>query len=252
MLSNRRDFIKLVAAGAAATGLPGRALAAPKFPVKALAFDAFPIFNPMPIAALAEQIFPGKGPAFMTAWRTRQFEYTWLRSMGKRYIDFWRVTEHSLVYAAKATQLDLTKPNRDKLLGAFTELKPWPDVVPALQALRKAKIRLGFLSNFTRKMLDDAIKSSGLDGMFEQVLTTDAVKTYKPDPRAYQMGIDAFKLKREEIAFVPFAGWDAAGAKWFGYRTLWVNRAKQPVEELEFTPDVIVTSLAELVPLVGA
>jgi 2-haloacid dehalogenase len=252
MLTNRRDFIKLVAAGAATAGLSGLAQAAPSFKVKALAFDAFPIFNPMPIAALAETIFPGKGPAFMTAWRTRQFEYTWLRSMGKRYADFWKVTEHSLVYAAKATQLDLTKENRDKLLGAFTELKAWPDVAPALKALRAAKIRLGFLSNFTRKMLDDAIKSAGLDGMFEQVLTTDTVKTYKPDPRAYQLGIDAFKLKREEIGFVAFAGWDAAGAKWFGYPTLWVNRAKQPVEELEFTPDVTVSSLAEIVPMLGA
>lgn len=255
MTSNRRDFIKLVAAGAAGAGMvgmAGRAGAATPPAIKALAFDAFPVFDPSSIAALAEATFPGKGPALMTAWRIRQFEYTWLRSMGKRYADFWKVTDDSLVYAAKATKLELTKPDRDKLLGAFLELKAYPDVLPALKALRKANIRLAFVSNFTRKMLDSSIKSAGLDGLFEQVISTDSIKTYKPDPRAYQLAIDVLKLKREQIAFVPFAGWDAAGAKWFGYRTIWVNRIKQPVEELELAPDDTVSTLAELVPMFGA
>jgi 2-haloacid dehalogenase len=253
MPSTRRDFIKLAAAGAAAAATAGRmgpALAATR--TRALAFDAFPIFNPKSIAQLAEQTFPGKGRALMEAWTRRQFEYTWLRSMGKRYADFWTVTSQSLVYAAKATQLTLTGAQRDKLLGAYLELKAWPDVRPALQKLRKANIKLGFLSNFTRKMLDACIKSAGLEGMFDHVISTDAARTYKPDPRAYQLGVDTFKLKREEIAFVPFAAWDATGAEWFGYRTIWVNRAKQQAEELEMKTDAMVSSLTELVPLVVA
>ena len=108
-------------------------------------------------------------------------------------------------------------------------------------------MRLAFLSNFTRDMLDQCIKSAGLDGLFEHVLSTDQAKTYKPDPRAYQLAIDALKLKRDQILFVAFAGWDAAGGKWFGYPTYWVNRLKLPMEELHTRPDGSGESLSDLV-----
>jgi len=88
-------------------------------------------------------------------------------------------------------------------------------------------------------MLDSAIKSSGLEGIFEPSLSTDRVRAYKPDPRAYQMGIDALNLKREEIVFAAFGGWDAVGAKLFGYPTFWVNRLNLPIEELGVAPDAI-------------
>jgi 2-haloacid dehalogenase len=118
--------------------------------------------------------------------------------------------------------------------------------VPALGRLKKSAVQLALLSNFTPAMLDACIRSSGLDGMFEQVLSTDRAKTYKPDPHAYQLGTDSLKLKREEILFVAFAGWDAAGAKAFGYPTFWVNRLKVPVEELGEVPDGRGNDLSDL------
>jgi len=111
---------------------------------------------------------------------------------------------------------------------------------------------LAFLSNFTRKMLDAAVDSSGLNGIFECILSTDEVQTYKPDPRAYQMAISALGLDREEILFAPFAGWDAAGAKSFGYPTFWVNRMHFPIEELGVIPDGIGENLTDLANFVGA
>jgi len=107
------------------------------------------------------------------------------------------------------------------------------------------RIQLAFLSNFTPKMLDAAITSAGLDGLFEHVLSTDQVKTYKPDPRAYQLAIDALRLPLEEILFVPFAGWDAAGAKWFGYRTF----LGQSPESASGRAGVTSTPPAELWPI---
>lgn len=89
------------------------------------------------------------------------------------------------------------------------------------------------------------IDSAGLGGIFEQRLSTDAIRTYKPDPRAYQMGIDAFGLRLDQIGFVAFGGWDAAGAKSFGYTTFWVNRLGLPVEELGISPDGVGTSLTD-------
>jgi 2-haloacid dehalogenase len=99
-------------------------------------------------------------------------------------------------------------------------------------------------------MMDAAVKNSELEGFFELNLSTDRVKAFKPDPRAYQIGLDAFRLAKEEIAFAAFAGWDAAGAKWFGYPTFWVNRLGAPVEELGVTPDGIGSGLGDLVKFV--
>jgi 2-haloacid dehalogenase len=249
---NRREFLYLVA-GSVATGLvvsAPLALTALRPPIQAIAFDAFPIFDPRPVFALAEQFFPGHGTELSNAWRTRQFEYTWLRTVAQRYADFWQVTEDALRFAAQLLKLDLRQEQRQQLMEAYLELKAWPDVLPALRSLKEAGIRLAFLSNFTPRMLDAAIKSAGLEGLFEHILSTDQAQTYKPDPRAYQMAIDAFRLKLEEILFVPFAGWDAAGAKWFGYTTFWVNRLHLPGEELDVTPDATGGNLADVVMFV--
>jgi 2-haloacid dehalogenase len=109
-----------------------------------------------------------------------------------------------------------------------------------------------FLANLTPQMLDAAIKSSKLEGFFEYNLSMDAVKAYKPDARAYQMAIDAFKLRREEILFAAFGGWDAVGGKNFGYPTFWVNRLNLPVEQLDVAPDGIGATLTALVDFVKA
>jgi 2-haloacid dehalogenase len=125
-------------------------------------------------------------------------------------------------------------------------------VVPALQVLREEGLRLVFLSNMTAKMLEAGIKNARLEGSFEQVLSTDQIRSYKPDPRAYQMGIEALRLPREEILFVAFAGWDAAGARSFGYPTFWVNRLGLPQEELGVFPNASGRDLTDLVGFVKA
>ena len=245
----RRQFLSLTASAAAGALVENRAASAvaTDAPVQAIAFDAFPIFDPRPIFALAEELFPGRGAELGKAWRTRQFEYTWLRTTAGRYADFWQVTEDALVFAARDLKLDLDSRRRARLMNTYLELKTWPDVPQALSSLKVAGIRLAFLSNFSRRMLEAGIRNSGLDGMFEQVLTTDEVKHFKPSPRAYQMAERAFGLERKEILFAAFAGWDAAGAKWFGFPTVWVNRLKSPAEELSVTPDVTCKDLTDLV-----
>jgi 2-haloacid dehalogenase len=251
---NRREFLNL-GAGSVAAGLlvtTPLAHAGTKPTIKAVAFDAFTTFDPRPILALAEELFPNQGAALSNAWQTRQFEYTWLRSVSQRYADFWKVTEDALVFAAHMLQLDLSADKRAQLMAAYLDLKAYPDVRPALESLKQAGIRLAFLSNMTLPMLDAATKNSGLEGMFEFALSTDKVRTYKPDPRAYQMGMDAFGLPRQAILFVAFGGWDAAGAKWFGYPTFWVNRRHLPVEELDAAPDAIGDSLTDVANFVNS
>jgi 2-haloacid dehalogenase len=247
---DRRRLLQLAAGGAAMTTAT-RVLAAADRPVRAIVFDAFPVFDPRSVAAAAEAHFPGRGGELAAAWRVRLFDYQWLRLAGRRYKDFRGIAEDSLVVAAAALKLDLRLEARDALVGAYSALRAWPDVKPALQALRGAGIKLGFCSNMTEAMLRANIASAGLDGLFDRVISTDGRRTYKPAPEAYQMAIDGFGLAREEIVFAPFAGWDAAGAKWFGYRTFWVNRANQPVEQLDAIPDATGTTLTELAAFVG-
>ena len=252
MTLDRREFVALAAGGAVASVWPSSSRAQvaspPRF--KAVAFDAFPVFDPRPIAALAESLFPGKGADLSNAWRTRQFEYQWLRTLGGRYADFWQTTEEALIFAAKLVRLDLSAEKRARLMHAYLELKAWPDVPAALRSLKEAGVRSVFVSNMTAKMLEAGIENAGLEGMFEQVLSTDRVRAFKPDPRAYQLGLDALKLPREEILFAAFAGWDAAGAKWFGYPTFWVDRLDLPGEELGVTADAVGRDLADLVRFV--
>jgi 2-haloacid dehalogenase len=257
MFANRREFVTLAAGGVAAAigNAPGDhvlAADAVKPKIKAVAFDGFPIIDPRPVFARTEEMFPGKGRELGNAWRTRQFEYTWLRTLGGRYADFWQVTEESLVYAAKALAIDLSADKRDQLMQTYLALKAWPDVAPALKELKAAGIRMAFLSNLTDAMLDSAVKNSQLEGFFEPHLSTDRVRAFKPDPRAYQMGVEAFKLEKEEIAFAAFAGWDVMGAKWFGYPTFWVNRVNAPAEELGMLPDGVGPGLGDLAKFVLA
>jgi 2-haloacid dehalogenase len=245
MSVNRRKFVTLAAAALAAPS--ARAAARP---FKAIAFDGFVITDPRPAFAKTEELFPDKGRALSEIWRTRIFEYTWLRTVGGHYADFWHVIEDSLLVAAHASKLELTTDQRKTLMQTWLGLKAWPDVAPALKELKAAGVRMAFLANPTAKMLDAVTTNSGLDGFFEPHLTTDKVGAFKPDPRAYQMGPDAFKLPKQEIAFAAFAGWDAVGAKWFGYPTFWVNRANAPAEELGVTPDGVGNGMADLVKFV--
>jgi 2-haloacid dehalogenase len=220
--------------------------------LRAVAFDAFPILDPRPVFALAEQLFPGRGVELSNAWRTRQFEYQWLRALARQYADFWQTTEDALVFSAQLLKLELTAEQRDQLMGAYLRLRAWPDVATALEALKKAGVRLAFVSNATRQILEAGIRNARLEGLFDHVLSTDRIRTFKPDPRAYQLAVDAFGLSREQILFVPFAGWDAAGAKAFGYTTYWVNRLNLPVEQLGVMPDAMAPGLDELAAFVDA
>lgn len=252
MFLNRRQFTALAAGAAASAARVGPTRASGRFRYRAVAFDGFPIIDVRPVFAKAEEVFPGKGIELSGRWRTRQFEYGWLRTLGGHYMDFWQVTEDALLFAGRSLQIEISPEQRERLLQTWLELTAWPDVLPALKQLHEAGIRMAFLSNLTAGMLQAVVKNSGLEGFFEDHLTTDRVGVFKPDPRAYQMGLDAFGLKKEEIAFAAFAGWDVAGAKWFGYPTFWVNRANAPAEELGIVPDGTGSGLDDLVRFVLA
>jgi 2-haloacid dehalogenase len=249
---NRRDFVSLAAGGAAVLYAEPARTAVAGAKIKAIGFDGFTVFDARPVAAVTERVFPGRGGDMYALWRTRQFEYTWLRTVGHQYVDFWKVTEEALTFSCTSLKLELTAEDRDRLMQSYLELKAWPDALAALKGLKAAGLRLAFLSDFTVAMLDQAVKNSGLEGIFDDHLSTDRVRAFKPDPRAYGMAMKAFGLRKEEIAFAAFGGWDAMGAKWFGYPTFWVNRAHATTEQLGVVPDGVGSDLNDLAMFVQA
>lgn len=213
---------------------------------KAVAFDAFPIFDSQPVAAAINKLFPEKGNELINQWKTSQFEYTWLRTVAGQYRDFWKVTEDALLFASKKSGITLSDSDKDSLMHQYLQLDIWPDVVYGLKQLKNLGLRLCFLSNMTKDMLTSNIKYSRLETFFDEVISTDQANTYKPDPKAYGLGTQILKLKKEEILFVAFAGWDACGAKWYGYPVFWLNRHGVPEEQLDTRPEKTGTNFQEL------
>jgi 2-haloacid dehalogenase len=248
MFPSRRELLAMTSATIATTAAVGDLGKAEKVgpKIKAVGFDAFTIFDARSVTTAVEESVPGKGNELSTLWRTRQFEYCWLRTLNRAYVDFWQITEEALVFAFKAGRIELNPVARAKLMDAYLNLKPFPDSVGALKAMRDAGIRLAYVSNFTPTMLKVNSQNAGIADLFEQVLSTDEVKAFKPDPRAYRMAERAFNMQRENIAFAAFGGWDAAGARSFGLYTFWVNRLNAPLEELGVKPDAEGGTLTEL------
>ena len=244
---NRRRFVAATATGIAAGFVGATMTSASKVLYDAIAFDGLVLFDLRSVAAAAEALFPARGTALIAAWRTRQFEYQWLRALGGRYVDFMRATEDSLDVAAVQLGVALEPAAKARLLNGFVEPRLWPDVPGALDVLRESGVRLAMLSNMTGAMLKNGLAQGGVATRFDAILSTDAIATFKPDPRAYRLGVDALRLPKERVLFAAFAGWDVAGAKWFGYPTFWVNRLAAPAEELGAAADGAGADLAALV-----
>ena len=186
--------------------------------------------------------------ALSALWRQKQLEYTWLRSLMGRYEDFWAVTEQALRFSLARLGVSATEAQVQSLMQAYLSLACFPEVRDALAAL--AGTPLAILSNGSPRMLDAAVRSSELAGVFAHVLSVDAVRIYKPAPAVYELGPRALGVPAGEIVFVSSNAWDIAGAKAFGYRTCWCNRSGAPMEALGVRPDHEVDSLERIADVV--
>jgi 2-haloacid dehalogenase len=222
-----------------------------KVPVKALVFDAYgTLFDVQSVISAVNQKFPGQGPAFSAGWRTRQLEYTWLRSLMGKYEDFWQVTEASLVATCNALKLPLDAAAKYQLMDKYLHLDPFPDVKDALKAL--SHLPLAILSNGSPLMLNAVVENTGLRGVFGHLISVDEVRIYKPAPAVYQLAVKTIGVEKGNIGFISSNFWDNAGAKTFGFRTYWINRAGTAPDELGVQPDAILRLLTDLVDLVKA
>ncbi len=214
---------------------------------EAVLFDAYgTLFDVYSVAAAVEARWPGHGAAVARSWRDKQIEYSRLVSMSGRYRPFWDLTRAALRYAAAAHALALDAATEDRLMDAYRHLRAFDENAAVLRALRDGGIRAGILSNGDPPMLAAAVASAGFAGLLDPVLSADAVARFKTDFGVYRLGPAALGLPAERILFVSSNAWDAIGATWFGYTTLWVNRAGAPPEQLDTQPTRTATSLRDV------
>ena len=222
--------------------------------VDALVFDAYgTLFDVHSITVAAEQLLPGHAQVLSGLWRAKQLEYTWLSSLMATpawpRADFAAVTAQALDYALAALGLALPPPGRERLLAAYLTLSPFADVPAALAAL--APRPRWILSNGTLAMLEPLVRNAGLGGDLDGVLSVDAAGIYKPSPRVYQLAVDRLRLPPARIGFVSSNGWDAIGAKAYGFTAFWINRTGAPVDRHGPAPDRVIASLADLPALLA-
>jgi 2-haloacid dehalogenase len=215
-----------------------------------IVFDAYgTLLDVASVSAACEARWPGRGLALTQLWRTRQLEYSWLRSLMGRHADFWQVTGDALDFACAALGLDLAPADRAALLDGYLRLRPFPDVVAALGRL--AGFRKLVLSNGAPAMLRDGLEHAGIAEHLEAILSVEAVGIFKPAPQVYALATAHLGCDPADILFVSSNGWDIAGAASFGLRTAWLNRAGAPADRLGVVPEIVVPDLAALAEMIA-
>ncbi len=217
----------------------------------AVLFDAYgTLFDVYSVGLLAEQLFAGRGEALALLWRDKQIEYTRLVTMsapdGSRYRPFWDITRAALRFAASRLGLTLGSDAEDRLMNQYRALSAFPDVREVLGQLKALGVTTGILSNGDPAMLGVAVRSAGIEALLDHVISVEPVRAFKTDPRAYGLGPATLGLAAKQILFVSSNGWDAIGATWYGYTTLWVNRAGLPLEQLDTAPTRTGASLRDV------
>jgi 2-haloacid dehalogenase len=242
--------------------------------IKAVVFDAYgTLYDIQSVAYVTEQAFPGYGEIITQIWRIKQLEYTWLRSLMRRYQDFSAVTRESLAYTLKVLGLNNDADVFERIMEKYLHLDLYPDAAATLAAMQDRK--LAILSNGSPGMLSALVQSSGLAGVLDATISVDAKKTFKPSPDAYALIETTLGTAPDEVLFVSSNPWDACGAKAFGLKVAWIERVtpeamalacikndvvppltmfkaiRTQMDELGLEPDYRIRALAELPGLVG-
>ncbi len=242
--------------------------------IKAVVFDAYgTLYDIQSVAAVTEEVFPGYGDLITQIWRIKQLEYSWLRSLMRRYEDFSVITKESLAYTIRVLGLEHDAANFARIMDKYLHLDLYPDALAALPALKGKK--LAILSNGSRDMLNALVKNTGLDRVLDATISIDQQRVFKPAPEAYTLIETRLGVRPDEVLFVSSNPWDACGAKSFGLNVAWIERVtpeamalacvksdvvppltmfkalRTQMDELGVTPDHRIHALSELPNLAG-
>jgi 2-haloacid dehalogenase len=237
--------------------------------IEAVVFDAYgTLYDIQSVAAVTEEAFPGYGDIITQIWRIKQLEYSWLRSLMRRYEDFSVITKESLAYTLRVLGLTCDAAAFERIVDKYLHLDLYPDATATLAALKGKK--LAILSNGSNDMLDAPVKNSGLERVLDATISIDQQRIFKPAPEAYTLIEARLDIRPTEVLFVSSNPWDACGAKAFGLNVAWIERVtpkamafacvksdvvapltlfkalRTQMDELGFKPDYCIKALADL------
>ena len=216
--------------------------------IKAIIFDAYgTLFDVNSAAEKCKSKIGDKWESFANYWRKTQLEYTWLRSLMRRHKDFWQITEDSLDKSMQA--FNINKAMKNELLDLYKILSPYPEVKETLEKLKEKKYKLAILSNGTPSLLDELVKSNGLQNLFDDIFSIEEVKIYKPSSKVYDMPIKKYNIKKEDTAFLSANTWDVSGSGNYGFSSIWVNRNNNIFDNLDYIPKNEISGLNQLLDI---
>ena len=213
--------------------------------IKVIIFDAYgTLFDVNSAAEKCKNKIGDKWQPFANYWRTVQLEYTWLRSLMNRYEDFWKVTEDSLDKSMKLFKIDTSMKN--ELLDLYKVLSTFPEVKETLQKLKEKKYKLVILSNGTHALIKELVDTNNLGGIFDDVISVEEVKIYKPHSNVYNIPIKKYQIEKKQFAYLSANTWDVSAAGNFGFNAVWVNRNKNIFDNLDYEPIIEIKNLIDL------
>jgi len=216
--------------------------------IKAIIFDAYgTLFDVNSAAKNCKDKIGNKWEEFANYWRTTQLEYTWLRSLMKRHIDFWRITEDSLDKSMKVYKISSSM--RTELLDLYKVLSPFEEVPDVLKSLKEKNFKLAILSNGTPALLSELVKSNKLDNLFDDIFSIEEVGIYKPDSKVYDIPIKKYEIQKNEVAFLSANTWDVSGGGNYGFNSIWVNRNNNIFDSLDYKPSNEIENLKQLIDI---
>ena len=213
--------------------------------IKAIIFDAYgTLFDVNSAAEKCKNKIGDKWEPFANYWRTIQLEYTWLRSLMNRHQDFWKITEDSLNKSMKVFEINISMKN--ELLDLYRVLSTFPEVKETLKKLKEKNYKLAILSNGTPSLLKELVSSNNLNDIFDDLISVEEVKTYKPHPKVYNIPLEKYHIEKKEVAYLSANTWDVAAAGNFGFNAVWVNRNNSVFDNLDYKPIIEIQYLNEL------
>ena len=216
--------------------------------IKVIIFDAYgTLFDVNSAAEKCKSKIGDKWESFANYWRTTQLEYTWLRSLMGRHKNFWEITEDSLQKSMK--NFDIDQSMSDELLNLYKVLSPYPEVKNTLSELKKKNYKLAILSNGTPALLNDLVNKNDLKDLFNDIFSIEEVGIFKPSSKVYDIPIQKYKIKKEEVAFLSANSWDISGGGNYGYNSIWVNRGNNIFDILDYTPKIEIKNLNKLLEI---
>jgi 2-haloacid dehalogenase len=188
-----------------------------------------------------------QAPALASLWREKQLEYSFRRGLMQNYCHFGICTRNALDYSCEALGITIPEQDRDALMDGYRVLPPFADVQEALPLLKKEGFRLFAFSNGRAQDVADLLQNSGIKSYFEDIISTDEIQSFKPNPAVYAHFLRRSGASGHQAWLISGNPFDVIGAISTGMMGAWVKRSSKALfDPWEIKPTITIESIVEL------